>query len=56
MNTDTEYELLTREIYQNLLEKEGLTITVQHNVELKGKATKHQIDVFLGISICWGST
>lgn len=46
MNNNTEYELLTKSIYDALLQKEGLTIDVKHNVLLKGKATEHQIDVY----------
>ena len=42
-----EYELLTKEIYQTLLNAEGLkTIDVCHNVKVKGKAFEHQIDVY----------
>lgn len=44
--TSTEYELFAKEIYEYLLKEEGLTISVQHNVELDGKAAKHQIDVY----------
>lgn len=46
MNTGTEYEKLTQEIYQDLLKKEGLTTEVKHNVKIKGKATTHQIDIY----------
>lgn len=46
MNINTEYELLTKEIFETLLEDDGVTINVQHNVEVQGKAFKHQIDVY----------
>ena len=46
MNKNTEYELLTQDLYQSLLNAEGVkTITVQHNVIVRGKAYEHQIDV-----------
>lgn len=44
--TSTDYELFAKEIYEYLLKEEGVTIDVQHNVELQGKAAKHQIDVY----------
>jgi hypothetical protein len=46
MNNGTDYEKLTQEIYQDLLEKEGLTTEVKHNIRVKGKATTHQIDIY----------
>lgn len=46
MNQNTEYELLTQEIYQGLLDEENLTVSVEHNVNVQGKSTKHQIDVY----------
>ncbi len=46
MNLNIEYELLTMEIYKTLLEEEGVTVDVQHNVVIKGKAFSHQIDVY----------
>jgi hypothetical protein len=46
MDKNIEYEKFTQDIYQSLINEEGLTINVQHNVRLQGKATKHQIDVF----------
>lgn len=46
MNVNTEYELLTKEIFEALLNEDGVTIDVQHNVEIQGKAFKHQIDVY----------
>jgi hypothetical protein len=45
-NINTEYELLTKEIYEVLLKSEGLTVDVKHNLEIQGKAFKHQIDIF----------
>lgn len=44
--TNTEYELFAKEIYEYLLKEKGLTVDVQHNVDLPGKASKHQIDVY----------
>lgn len=48
MNNSTEYELFTREIYQQLLDTDTIKATnVQHNVKLEGKSGhKHQIDVY----------
>lgn len=46
MNKNTEYELLAQEIYQKLLNEENLTVSVEHNVKIQGKSTKHQIDVY----------
>lgn len=46
MDINTEYELLTKDIYETLLTEEGVTINVQHNVNIQGKAFKHQIDVY----------
>lgn len=46
MNINTEYELLTKELFETLLAEDGVTITVQHDVEIQGKAFKHQIDVY----------
>lgn len=45
-NINTEYELLTKDIYEVLIKNEGLTIEVKHNLEIQGKAFKHQIDVY----------
>lgn len=46
-NTGIKYEHLTQEIYNEILNYEGIdTIKVQHNVTLKGKTTSHQIDVY----------
>jgi|SRR5690554_997418 len=46
MNKNTAYELLAQEIYQNLLNEENITVSVEHNVNIQGKSTKHQIDVY----------
>ncbi|MBB3123299.1 hypothetical protein FHS04_000796 [Mesoflavibacter sabulilitoris] len=46
MNVNLEYELLTKEIYETLLNEEGVTVNVQHNALVKGKAFTHQIDVY----------
>lgn len=48
MNNATEYELFTREIYQQLVDADTIKATkVQHNVKLEGKSgQKHQIDVY----------
>jgi Restriction endonuclease len=46
VDKNIEYEKLTQDIYQTLINEEGLTINVQHNLRIQGKATKHQIDVY----------
>ena len=48
MYNSTEYELFTREIYQQLVDADIVKATkVQHNVKLEGKSgQKHQIDVY----------
>lgn len=46
MNKNIEYEKITQEIYQSLINEDGLTIDVQHDIQLQGKAFKHQIDVY----------
>ncbi len=48
MNNNTEYEKFTQEIYQTLINVQGIdTIDVKHNVKLVGKSgQKHQIDVY----------
>lgn len=48
MNENTEYELLTKKIYQLLLNYQGFdNIEVKHNIKIKGKSgVEHQIDVF----------
>ncbi len=41
------YELLVREIYQQMLDQDqALNVVVQHNVHKQGRATSHQIDVY----------
>lgn len=48
MNQNTEYEKFAQEIYQELINSQGIdTIDVKHNVRLHGKSgQKHQIDVY----------
>ena len=49
MDPNTEYEILTKEIYEVLLGKEGHSniINVQHDIRIEGKSgCKHQIDVY----------
>jgi len=46
MNKNTNYEILAKEIYELLLREEHSTAKVLHNVNIQGKATKHQIDVY----------
>lgn len=48
MNDNTEYEKFTQEIYQTLINVQGIdTIDVKHNVKLLGKSgQEHQIDVY----------
>lgn len=48
MNSNVDYERFTQEIYQTLINFQGInTIEVQHNVKLKGKSgQEHQIDVY----------
>ena len=42
-----QYELLTREIYQQILNQEmAQTVSVDHDVSVEGLTTKHQIDVY----------
>lgn len=46
-NTGKQYELLTKQILQDILNQSDVkTIEVKHNVIIKGKTTKHQIDVY----------
>ena len=41
------YELLVREIYQQMLDQDqALNVLVEHNVQKQGRATSHQIDVY----------
>lgn len=48
MNSNTEYERFTQEIYQQLVNSDVVRATkVQHNVKLEGRSgQKHQIDVY----------
>ena len=48
MDDNTEYEKFTQEIYQTLINLQGIdTIDVKHNPKIPGKSTqKHQIDVY----------
>ncbi|MGP8217464.1 MAG: restriction endonuclease [Bacteroidia bacterium] len=48
MNENTEYEKLTKAIYEALLKAQGIdTVQVQHNVKLAGTSKQpHQIDVY----------
>ncbi len=48
MNPNTEYELFTQEVYQQLLNYHHTnTNNVQHNIKLKGRSgCEHQIDVY----------
>jgi hypothetical protein len=42
-----DYELLVREIYQQMLDQEqAVNVAVQHNVQKVGRATSHQIDAY----------
>lgn len=42
-----DYELLVREIYQQMLDQDqALNVAVQHNVQKQGRSTGHQIDVY----------
>nr|WP_315251707.1 hypothetical protein [uncultured Flavobacterium sp.] len=36
-NINTEYELLTKDIYEVLLKNDGVTVEVLHDVEIQGK-------------------
>ncbi len=46
-NTGTPYEIFTQHIFQKILNQDSVTtIDVQHNVVIKGKTAKHQIDVY----------
>lgn len=48
MNPNTEYELFTQEIYQQLVNSDVVKPTkVEHNIKLKGRSgQEHQIDVY----------
>ncbi|MDA9589570.1 restriction endonuclease [Opitutales bacterium] len=46
-NTGIPYELLTKRIFQDILDQSDVkTIKVEHNVILQGKTANHQIDVY----------
>lgn len=46
-NTGISYELLTKRIFQDILDQSAVkTISVEHNVPLTGKSASHQIDVY----------
>ena len=41
MNKNTEYEKFTQEIYQTLINAQGIdTINVQHNVKIEGRSVQ----------------
>jgi len=45
-NTGLPYELVVQSIFQEILDQDGAcTIRVEHDVELQGRTTTHQIDV-----------
>ncbi len=47
MNTGIPYELITQQIFQEILAQDSVvTIEVMHNITLQGKTLSHQIDVF----------
>jgi hypothetical protein len=47
MNTGAPYEVITRLIFQQILNQDSMrTVKVEHNVTLAGKTLRHQIDVF----------
>ena len=46
-NTGISYELITQQIFQEILDQDSVrTIEVKHNVTIQGKTLTHQIDVF----------
>jgi hypothetical protein len=46
-NTGTDYELLTKAIFESLLKQDEVeTIELKHDVTFEGKSTTHQIDVY----------
>lgn len=46
-NNGTPYETLTQQIFQRILNQDGVkTINVQHDITLDGKTATHQIDVY----------
>ncbi len=46
MNKNINYETFARDVYQELLAQDGLTVEVLHDQVIQGKAAKHQVDVF----------
>jgi hypothetical protein len=47
INTGTEYEKLVQGIFNAILNQESVdNIKAEHNLEVQGKTTKHQIDVY----------
>lgn len=44
-NTGKEYERLTQRVFQSLHDQASPPVVVEHNIELKGIGTTHQIDV-----------
>ncbi len=48
MNDNTQYEIFTQEIYQSLIDAQGIdTIKVEQDIKIEGRSgQKHQIDVF----------
>lgn len=47
-NENTDYELFTREVYQQLFQAESVeNIDIKHNIKIKGKSEQeHQIDIY----------
>jgi hypothetical protein len=46
-NNWKDYEKLTKQIFEGLLTQDRVkTLNIQHDVELQGKTTKHQVDVY----------
>jgi hypothetical protein len=51
-NTGIPYEIATQQIFQEILDREpGRTIKVQHDVQVQGQSTRHQIDVLWRFTI-----
>lgn len=48
----SEYELLTKSIYEALLRSEGVeTITVEHNIEIAGRSGCSHRSTYFGLSV-----
>lgn len=46
-NTGIPYELITQQIFQEILDQDSVrTVKVKHNVTLRGKTISHQLDIF----------